>query len=57
MVNEAVMQDKELTVTWNGEADSILVLVRFLVTLSTPSTTETFIEDRLILCYSHSHHN
>ena len=57
MINEAEKEDKKLTEAWKGEADSILVFVRFSLTLSTPSITEAFIEDRLILCYRRSLHN
>jgi hypothetical protein len=32
---EAEKEDKELTEAWKGEADSILVFVSFLLTLST----------------------
>jgi Family of unknown function (DUF6535) len=32
---EAEKEDKELTEAWKGEADSILVFVRFFLTLST----------------------
>ena len=33
---EAEKEDKELTEAWKGEADSILVFVRFFLALSTP---------------------
>ena len=43
---EAEKEDKELTEAWKGEADSILVFVRFFLCLTfihPPSTTEAFI--------------
>jgi hypothetical protein len=41
---EAEKEDKELTEAWKGEADSILVFVRFFLTLyPPPSTTDAFI--------------
>ena len=35
-LTEAEKEDKELTEAWKGEADSILVFVRFYSTLSSP---------------------
>ena len=57
IVNEAEKEDKKLAEAWKGEADRILVFVRFFVTLSTPSTTEAFIENWPILCYRRILHN
>jgi hypothetical protein len=56
---EAEKEDKELTEAWKGEADSILVFVRFFFTLllSTPRRqTEAFVEDWFILCYRRGLH-
>jgi len=55
-LTEAEKEDKELTEAWKGEADSILVFVRFLLH-PPPSTTKTFIEDWFILCYRRGLHN
>ena len=48
---KAEKEDKELTDAWKGEADSILVFVRFFPTYSPLWITKAFIEDWSILCY------